>query len=299
MNFNIKPNYNSTMVVRLGVNDGGSVDYSCEKTFTTPCRAMVLQMAEQTGAVCPGDSALVRVGYAGGYGARTILWSNGATTKRTYADQGETLTVTVTDATGCSRTDSITAGVLSNTSVAPSNVSTTRSGTVVTVNWTASNFGSAQSLIGYRVQYRLRGTLTWSQTSFTSNTTADIDFAGKTPGNYEFTVIARYNDNGTGTTSARACFAQRGVPFTKKDVASEMDNGSAIAIYPNPAHSQVYVAAANGSKVSLMDLGGKIISVQTIEQSEVAFDLSKMAMGVYMIQIRNNGELATKRVVKN
>ena len=33
------------------------------------------------------DSALVRVGYAGGRGAKSILWSNGATTKRTYAQQ--------------------------------------------------------------------------------------------------------------------------------------------------------------------------------------------------------------------
>ena len=59
-----------------------------------------------------GDSALVRVGYAGGRGAKSILWSNGATTKRTYAQQGQTLTVTVTDATGCSLTASIAASVL-------------------------------------------------------------------------------------------------------------------------------------------------------------------------------------------
>jgi plastocyanin len=298
MNINITPWYNNTIAVRIGVNDGGTVSYSCEETFTTPCRVMTLQTAEQNAAKCPGDSALVRVGYAGGRGPKTILWSNGATTKRTYADQGETLTVTVTDATGCSLTDSITAGVLANTSVAPSNVSTTRSGTVVTVNWTASTFGSGQSLIGYRVQYRLRGSTTWSSTSLTPNTTADVDFAGGTAGNYDFTVIARYNDNGSGTTSARACFTVRGVPTTKRGASSGMDNGSAIAIYPNPAHNQVYVAAANGSEVSLMDLGGRILAMQTVDQAEVAFNLSGMANGIYMIQIRSNGEVITERVVK-
>jgi hypothetical protein len=298
MNINVTPWFNNTIVARVGVDDGTSVSYSCEVSFTTPCRPMTLQTAEQNAAKCPGDSALVRVGYAGGRGTKTILWSNGATTKRTYAQQGQTLTVTVTDATGCSLTESITASVLSNTSTAPSNVSTTRSGTVVTVNWTASTFGAGQTLIGYRVQYRLRGTTTWSQTSLTTNTTADVDFAGGTPGNYEFTVIARYNDNGTGTTSARACFTVRGVPTTKRGATSGMDNGSAIAIYPNPAHNQVYVAAASGSEVTLMDLGGRILAMQTVDQAELAFDLSGMANGVYMIQIQSNGEVITERVVK-
>ena len=298
LNINVTPWFNNSIVARVGVDDGTSVSYSCEETFTTPCRPMTLQTAQQNAAKCGGDSALVRVGYAGGRGAKSILWSNGATTKRTYAQQGQTLTVTVTDATGCSLTESITASVLANTSTAPTNVSTTRSGTVVTVNWTASTFGAGQTLIGYRVQYRLRGTTTWSQTALTTNTTADVDFAGGTPGNYEFTVIARYNDNGTGTTSARACFTVRGVPTTKRGTASGMDNGSAIAIYPNPAHHQVYVAAASGSEVMLMDLGGRILAVQTVDQAELAFDLSGMANGVYMIQIQSNGEVITERVVK-
>ena len=298
LNINVTPWFNNSIVARVGVDDGTSVSYSCEETFTTPCRPMTLQTAQQNAAKCGGDSALVRVGYAGGRGAKSILWSNGATTKRTYAQQGQTLTVTVTDATGCSLTASIAASVLANTSTAPTNVSTTRSGTVVTVNWTASTFGAGQTLIGYRVQYRLRGTTTWSQTALTTNTTADVDFAGGTPGNYEFTVIARYNDNGTGTTSARACFTVRGVPTTKRGTASGMDNGSAIAIYPNPAHHQVYVAAASGSEVMLMDLGGRILAVQTVDQAELAFDLSGMANGVYMIQIQSNGEVITERVVK-
>ena len=134
--------------------------------------------------------------------------------------------------------------------------------------------------------------------TLTSNTTMDVDFAGGTPGNYEFSVVARYNDNGTNRTSARACFTVRGVPTTKRVASSGMDNGSAIAIYPNPAHNQVYVAAASGSEVTLMDLGGRILAVQTVDQAELAFDLSGMANGVYMIQIQSKGEVITERVVK-
>ena len=60
----------------------------------------------------------------------------------------------------------------------------------------------------------------------------------------------------------------------------------------------MYVAAASGSEVTLMDLGGRILAMQTVDQAEVAFDLSSMANGVYMIQIQSNGEVITERVVK-
>jgi hypothetical protein len=60
----------------------------------------------------------------------------------------------------------------------------------------------------------------------------------------------------------------------------------------------VYVAAANGSEVSLMDLGGRILAMQTVDQAEVAFNLSGMANGIYMIQIQSNGEVVSERVIK-
>ena len=160
MNINVTPWFN-TIVARVGVDDGTSVSYSREVSFTTPCRPTILQTAEQNAAKCPGDSALVRVGYAGGRGTKSILYTEHH--QAYLRSVGTDLTVTVTDATDVP-TESITASVLSNTSTAPSNVSTTRSGTVVTVNWMAST-GAGQTLIGYRVQYRLRGTTTWSQTS--------------------------------------------------------------------------------------------------------------------------------------
>ena len=117
VNVNIKPWYNDTIVLRIAVNNGSLTNYSCLEYFATSCKPMVIQTAEQRAATCTSDSALVRVGYSGGIGVKSILWSNGATTKRTYADQGETLTVTVTDATGCSMSDSITASTLAPTPV--------------------------------------------------------------------------------------------------------------------------------------------------------------------------------------
>ena len=295
--FNIIPWFNNTIAVRVAVVDSSGTTYSCEETFNTPCRPLTLQTAEQRPARCPADSTLVRVGISGGSGAKSILWSNGATTKRTYAQQGDTLTVVVTDASGCSETASITASVLSNASTAPSNVSTTRSGTVVTVSWSPSVMNAGQTLIGYRVQYRLRNTTTWSQTSLTTNTTASVDFAGGTPGNYEFTVVARYSENGSGTTSARACFALRGVPVTKID-GPEISGAFTVDVYPNPTRAIVHVEAPSGSHIELVDINGKTIHRMQTETGNSVLDLSTYAQGVYLLHVRTNEHLVTKRIVK-
>ena len=302
-NINITPWYNNTIAVRVGVNDGGTVTYSCEETFITPCRPMTLQTVEQLPAACLGDSALVRAGYSGGRGAKSILWSNGATTKRTFAAQGETLTVTLTDATGCSLTDSITASTLDGAAI-PSGFTLTKAGpTVFNASFTAPTLPAGATLIGYRMGYRLRGTQPWTNTPLSQNTTISVDFtgSGNAAGNYEFVVFTRYND-GTGPTSSNfTCKEVKGYDGSGNKSAANAGNGSdndVVSIYPNPAHDKVYVAAANGSEVTLTDLGGRIFGIQTIQQSEVAFDLSDLANGVYMIQIQSNGEVITERVVK-
>ena len=336
-NFNVAPWFNSTVLVWLEVDtlDGpgeiwanplacnldmagngfvlfntgggggsgtltGSVIDGNISSFTIPCNSQVLTVVEQTPATCPDDSVLLRAGYAGGTGTPTYLWSNGTTTKRAFAAQGETLSVSVTDQTGCTMTDSITASTLANTSATPANVGTTRSGTVVTVTWDPSNFQTGQSLIGYRVQYRLRNTVAWTSSSLTTNTTASVDFAGGTPGNYQFSVIARYNDNGTPTTSARACFALRGVPFTKNGNLAPSNSEIINEVYPNPVDDILFVAAAQGSLVQLTDLLGRVIVEKQADGPELRFDLSELNDGAYIVHIADDRERSRQcKVIKN
>ena len=249
---------------------------------------MTLQTVEQLPAACLGDSALVRAGYSGGRGAKSILWSNGATTKRTYAAQGETLTVTLTDATGCSLTDSITASTLDGAAI-PSGFTLTKAGpTVFNASFTAPTLPTGATLIGYRMGYRLRGTQPWTNTPLSQNTTISVDFtgSGNAAGNYEFVVYTRYRLNGIATNSEYTCREFKGYNGSGNKSGGNADEGSdndVVSIYPNPAHDKLYVTAANGSEVTLTDLGGRILGIQTIEQSEVVFDLTGIAMGVYLI----------------
>jgi hypothetical protein len=220
--------------------------------------------------------------------------------------QGATVSVTVTDEVGCSVSDSITASILAYASEAPSGVSVSNSGpSVRIVSWSASTMGAGQTLIGYRVQYRVRGTSSWTNAPLTANTTDTIDFTGAGPAgtseNYEFSVVARFTDtDGTNKTSARACFVSKGVTYKGGNGSSaRMPGGSmVITVYPNPAKDVVYVNAPIGSTVELMDISGRIMATQISEGIETSFGLSDMADGIYMIQIKSNGEVTTERLVK-
>jgi PKD repeat protein len=303
INISVKPWFNNTIALRLGVDDGTSVSYSCEQTFSTPCRPMTLQTAEQRPARCDVDSSLVRVIYSGGHGVKSILWSNGATTKRTLAGQGQTLTVTITDATGCSLTDSITAATFDNTAVPDSWTLTKGGPTIYNGSFTAPTLPAGATLIGYRMAYRLRNTLTWTQTPLSQSTTISVDFTGSglPSGNYEFVAFTRYNDGTGAINSGFTCPILKGYNGSGAKSGANAANGSDVgvaSIYPNPAHDKLYVTAANGSEVTLTDLGGRILGIQTIEQSEVVFDLTGIAMGVYLIEVHSNGEVVSERVVK-
>ncbi len=306
-NFNATPFFNKDVAVWLQLDTTGNGDWltqGCGDTLFLPCKDQTLQMVEQRAATCAADSVMVRAGYAGGYSTPTILWSNGATTKRTFAQQGQTLSVTITDASGCAVSDSITASTLDDTAV-PGNWTLTKGGaTIFNGSFTAPSLPSGATLIGYRMAYRLRGTQTWTNTSLSQNTTISADFTGSglSGGNYEFVAYTRYRLNGVATNSNFTCRIAKGYNGSGGKRASASASGTdenAIRIYPNPVENILYVAAGSGAEISLLDASGKTIAVQTSGTAEVQFDMSALAQGVYMLLIQTEDEFLTERIVKN
>jgi hypothetical protein len=302
-NFNITPLFGSDIEVRLAVEIGNQWSSGCETIIEVPCKPLTASMVVQRPARCSADSVLVRAGYAGGYGAVSFMWSNGATTKRTYADQGEKLTVTLTDAAGCSVTDSITAASLDNTAI-PENFSLSKdNATTFTGSWTAPALPTGASLIGYRMAYRLRGTQSYTNLPSTTGLSTTVDFTGSglPAGNYEFVVFTRYNDGTSAVNSNFTCIEAKGYTGVgnKNDASTDASSSSIHAIYPNPTNGVVYVATEEGAEVSLLDISGRVITKAVANSSEVSFDMSNLAQGVYMIRIENNSETITEQVVKN
>jgi len=340
-NFNINPWYNTTVLIWLEVDtlDGpgsvwanplacnldmagngfvlfntgggggsgtltGSVIDGNISSFPVACRPQVLTIVEQNPARCVYDSVLLRAVYSGGKGIGSYLWSNGDTTKRTVAGQGQTLTVTITDAAGCSITDSITAATFDNTAV-PGNWTLTKGGpTIYNGSFTAPTLPAGSTLIGYRMAYRLRNTLTWTNTPLSQNTTISVDLSGSglPSGNYEFVAFTRYNNGAGAVNSGFTCRILKGYNGSGAKSGDNAANGSdvgVVSIYPNPTKDVLYVASPAGAKISLLDASGKTIAVQTSGTAEVQFDMSALAQGVYMLLIQTEDEFLTERIVKN
>jgi surface protein len=300
--FNVSPWFNDNVDVRI--TKTGSLQSRGCTTIAVPCKPMTVQTVEQKAAFCSSDSVLVRAGYSGGQGAKTYLWSNGATTKRTHAQQGQTLSVTVTDATGCSVTDSITASTLASTPV-PTNLQVTTSGAVISASWTASTMDAGQSLIGYRMAYRLRNTQTWNKTPLTTNTSYTMNWTGSgiPAGNYEFVVFARYRENGVATNSNFSCITVKGYNGvggkSEGSDAAEPTDVPSISVYPNPTDNILYVQAPENSTLMLVDMNGKTLTQLTTEAVETSIDVSSYAQGVYLLQIQTGEAVETRRIVRN
>ncbi len=255
------------------------------------CKAQTLSLVVQRTASCAEDSVLLRAGYAGGTGSPSYLWSNGATTKRTYADQGETLSITITDAAGCSITDSITAPTVDTTAVPGNWTLTKNNATTFTGSFTAPALPAGSTLIGYRMAYRLRNTQTWTNTPLSQNTSITHDFTGSglPGGNYEFVAFTRYRDaNLNAVNSNFTCRLVKGYNGSGNKSGSAGSNGSdanAYAIYPNPANDLLHVSAGSGSLIRLLDVRGRLIAQEEVHQSEVQFEIGHLTRGVYMVQV--------------
>lgn len=301
--FNVTPSFGTDIMVRIATMSGGMWTSGCESMISVPCKSQSLSIVVQKDARCTSDSVLVRAGYAGGYGAASFMWSNGATTKRTYASQGETLYVTVTDASGCSVSDTITASSFDNTAVPMGFALNKDNATTFTGTWTTPSLPSGASLIGYRMAYRLRNTQSYTNLPTTTSNSATVDFTGSglAAGNYEFVVFTRYNDGASVVNSNFSCIDVKGYNGSgnKTDWTGASNATAAVNVYPNPTSGELFTSAPQGSKVVLMDVNGRLIASQIVTTSGVKFDISALSEGVYMLRIQTNDETITERIIKN
>jgi hypothetical protein len=73
------------------------------------------------------------------------------------------------------------------------------------------------------------------------------------------------------------------------------------ALYPNPTtgkFSVTFSKALDKAIIHILDESGKIISRVKAKGYKVDFDLSARAAGVYYVRIEENGNIITKKIVK-
>jgi hypothetical protein len=261
------------------ITDGsGCLSTSSATNVTTvlPDPAPVITPGGAT-TICDGDSVVLTSSAATGYN-----WSNGATTQSITVKASNNYAVTVTNANGCSASSSNTTVIIHSNPFPP----------------TIKQFhDSLKSSFTTGNQWYLNGGI----------------ISGATGQFYVVTQNGIYtvkytNSNGCSSTSA---------PFNITNVGiTELTGENSFSIYPNPANQSIVISlqsavnpvgwTSNGVnkkiEITIIDvLGEKVYMRQFTSgnpQSAIEVDVSSFPAGMYFLQMRTEGAIATQRFVK-
>lgn len=104
--------------------------------------------------------------------------------------------------------------------------------------------------------------------------TASISFDGKT------TVT---------TNTASTQFATLSAPTTKDDT---------FVFYPNPAENEIYLNGFENASVRLTDMTGKTVLQVEGLADKATLDLSALAKGIYVVEVKRDGTKYTRKLLK-
>lgn len=74
------------------------------------------------------------------------------------------------------------------------------------------------------------------------------------------------------------------------------------ALFPNPTTGTFYIRfgkALDNAIIHIIDNNGKLIQQSKASGTQVTFDLSSMASGVYFVRINDGGNVILKKVIKS
>ena len=236
---------------------------------------------------------------AGTYYIR-IYGYNGANSATCY-----TITVTSTIVTGCSSSyDVSTNGTSSGAALIPLNTDIrgliSPSGDNDYYRFTITTGGTATiTLTTLPADYDIRlyssnGTtqLAISQNGGTSGETITRTY---TAGTYYVRVYGYNNAN-----SATNCYTLRVATGTAtKEVP--LITGTSVTAFPNPATSLVTIRipeVKGMADIRVVDMYGKQVLYRSSSQVNTQLDISRLAAGVYLVKVVNNGKETTMKVVK-
>ena len=75
------------------------------------------------------------------------------------------------------------------------------------------------------------------------------------------------------------------------------NKNSVISVYPNPTSNFVYLSSNQASRIIVLDVNGKEVLNFNTNSSQI--DLSSLTQGIYFLQVLNNEEIKTAKIIKN
>lgn len=136
-------------------------------------------------------------------------------------------------------------------------------------------------------------------TSGTGSRTWSFDWTAPTSGTGDVTFFGAFNaTNNNGATSGDKIYtASIGVSEDVQTGLVENSKKSEVLIYPNPIITSFEVVTSKKiDAVKVFGLDGK--EMRTVIQNGNVFDATQLSSGIYFVQIVVEGELMTKKIIK-
>ena len=83
----------------------------------------------------------------------------------------------------------------------------------------------------------------------------------------------------------------------------QLESVNELNIYPNPANDFIDIETTGisdfqNSYFSIFDITGNLVTKEKMIQNKTRIDLSEFPNGLYLIQVRNNGKMFSKKFIK-
>lgn len=174
---------------------------------------------------------------------------------------------------------------------APSNLTATPVNSIE-LNW-QDNSNNEDGFYVESTQDTVAGS--WTQIAAVGADVTTYLHTGLTNGVTYYYRVSAYNGNGSSSWSNIA-----GATDGTTGISSFNKNDFAYDIYPNPANEIVTITnLPNGSTLRILDVTGKVVYSSVINNEQTTISTTEFVNGVYIIQVTNNGAVATRKLVVN
>ena len=259
-------NYTVTVTDASNCTTSGTINLSGTQPFSTSFSTINVVCNGQAN----GSTTLTVVGGTPGY---SYSWNNGNTTSNISNLAAGTYLVTITDANNCSSTSSV---IISQ----PAAIGITTTSTA-SVTGQSNGTATVQTVTGAVSPY----TVNWSTGD---STLTASNLAG---GTYTVTLT---DANGCQQTATVTVSVIMGVGAVNTDIN--------FNVFPNPATTQLNLSFDNlkeNGTISIINTLGQKVSEEQVKQNteSVTIDVSKLATGVYVLELRSGNDRSLKQVV--
>ena len=259
-----------TTVYTLTIDSSGFKNSASVKITVRP--SVQIQDVFGTNVSCYGaDNGSASVTATGGSSSLSYLWSNGQSSSSAVNLFAGFYAITVSDVSGCSATSSFSVSQPDSIHISLSTNQTAH--TIVYGRVVANVTGGTENF-----SYLWNNGETSSSISNLSN------------GIYTLTVT----DNNSCIKTASISINE-----TTTDIQA-VSNDLSFNVYPNPSKGQVTVAlqnVTNGATLSVKNVLGQTVVTRTISDLQNQLDLSSMADGSYVVELKDGEKSFVKQII--